>query len=508
MFTRYLVPSMTDSSKPLPTLNTRSAGVLLHATSLGGHYGTGDLGKPAFLFVDWLERAGFRWWQMLPITPASADNSPYESISAFAGWEALISLEQLIEPGLLKRRELAEFDKLPEHTANFTAAQKIRRKLLRTAYQRFEPAEDFHAFCAEHQHWLEDWALHEAIRSTQHNKPWHQWPQALRLRHKHALTDARKELAPETGFHVFVQYLFECQWSLLRAVCRDAGIALIGDVPIFVGMDAADVWANRRLFDLDRHGEPNAISGVPPDMFSATGQIWDHPLYNWKNHAKTNHAWWAQRMRRALQQFDAVRIDHFLGFCRNWAIPASTRDARDGSYRKGPGAAFFASLIEQLGPMNVIAEDLGVVTDHAIELRDAMGFPGMSVTQFGFGEDNAQHAPHNHLKHSVAYSGTHDNDTLVGFFRNAESHVQKRILTYAAGSPATVAQDLTRLTLTSPANIAIIPPQDLLSLGSEHRMNIPGKKRGNWTWRLHPKALTTTLAKQINPLLKATGRLA
>ncbi|WP_428388156.1 4-alpha-glucanotransferase [Mucisphaera sp.] len=495
-------------SKPaIPTLNDRAAGLLLHLTSLAGAYGTGDLGHPALGLVNWLKKAGFRWWQMLPITPASPENSPYESISAFAGWHALISLEALVDDGLLTREELAAAEQLPTHAASFTQAQQLRYDLLQTAFQRFEKDECYAAFLDRESAWLGDWCLHEAIRTTQHGKPWHQWPEPLRLRRPKAIDEARVELAQPIAFHAFVQFTFERQWHRLRQAAHDAGIGLIGDVPIFVGMDAADVWAHRELFDLEPDGSPKAISGVPPDMFSDTGQVWDHPLYRWAEHEHTNYAWWAQRMRRTLNQFDAVRIDHFLGFCRNWAIPAKTRDARDGKYRPGPGSAFFASLVEQLGPMPVIAEDLGVVTDEARALRDAMKFPGMSVTQFGFDEPDAEHAPHNHPRHAVAYTGTHDNDTLHGYYQTTSAKTQQRILAYTGGTPDNVAHDLTRITLASPATTAIIPPQDLLNLDTSHRMNVPGKKRGNWTWRLDQNLLTPELAHKLHTLNEATGRL-
>ncbi|QDU72575.1 4-alpha-glucanotransferase [Mucisphaera calidilacus] len=491
---------------PLPTLDQRSTGVLLHITSLDGHYGIGDLGRPARHLVHWLKAAGVSWWQVLPITPPSAENSPYESISAFAGWHALISLEDLVADGLLPKKALADIPKLPEDRADYQAAQDIRTRLLRQAHQSFTPSDDYHDFLKNQADWLDDWALHEAIRNTRNGKPWHTWPDDLRLRHKHHIETARHDLADDIDFHKFVQYVFDKQWNALREICRDAGIGLIGDVPIFVGMDAADVWAHRALFDLDRDGRPKAISGVPPDMFSETGQVWDHPLYNWTNHEKTDYAWWAARMRHTLNQFDAVRIDHFLGFLRCWAIPADTRHAPDGKWRKGPAKSFFDAVEQQLGTMAVIAEDLGDVTQQAIDLRDDLGYPGMMVTQFGFGEDHAHHAPHNHPRNCVAYTGTHDNNTLSGFYHESSSETRKRILLYTGKEADSVAEDLTRITLLSQANIAVIPPQDLLGLDTHHRMNIPGKKVGNWTWRLPPGSLTASHAKKIHRLNLLAGR--
>lgn len=498
----------THASPTLPQLTDRSTGVLLHVTSLDGHYGCGDIGVPARNLVNWIAAAGARWWQVLPITPASAENSPYESISAFAGWHALISLEDLASDGLIPESDLHDIEQIPEHASDYDAAQRIRRIVLRRAFDNFQPDDAYRDFLFTQRTWLDDWALHEAIRATQDGKPWHTWPEPLRLRHKHAIEEARTDLARDIEYHQFVQYIFDMQWKRLRETCRKTGIGLIGDVPIFVGMDACDVWAHRTLFDLDRHGKPKVISGVPPDMFSETGQVWDHPLYQWSHHTNDDYAWWVARMRHTLNQFDAVRIDHFLGFLRCWAIPADTRHAPDGKWRKGPARDFFDSLVGQLGPMPVIAEDLGYVTPQAIELRDAMNFPGMLVTQFGFGEDNAEHAPHNHRDACVAYTGTHDNNTLAGFYEESSPEIRERILLYTGGTPESIADDLTRMTLLSRARIAMIPPQDLLSLDAGHRMNIPGKKIGNWTWRLPANSLTHHHADKLLRLNQLVGRAA
>jgi 4-alpha-glucanotransferase len=492
--------------------------VLLHPTSLPGPHGCGDLGDQAYRFVDFLADAGQRAWQMLPIGPSDVHGCPYSAFSTFAGAPILISLHKLHEDGLLTRVEVAPLKNADPTKVDFLATRNFRDPRLRLAFNRFmaKPARSRGAldrFREKNHNWLDDWTLFCALRKSYNGKSWWKWEPGLRQRRKRDLDHARIELADEITFNAFVQFQFDKQWAALKRYCVSKGVGLIGDIPIFVAHDSCDVWANPKLFQLKTDGTPKVISGSAPDAFSKTGQLWKHPLYNWRKHKAENYNWWVSRFRHCLTQFDAVRIDHFLGFCRYWEIPAGDRNAKRGHWRKGPGADLFITLKRKLGNVPIIAEDLGLLTPEAEALRDRFAFPGMRVLQFGFGNDDSYHAPQNYPTCSVVYSGTHDNDTARGWFAQAgrKSHngqlsERQRVLHYTGGSPKTIHWDLIRLALSSVADTAIFPVQDLLGLGNDARMNLPGTLRGNWQWRVKPGQLKKSLAKRLGTETTLFGR--
>jgi 4-alpha-glucanotransferase len=496
----------------------RAAGILLHPTSLPGPHGLGDLGPGARHFADWLSRAGQRWWQVLPIHPVGTGNSPYSGASAFAGEPRLISLLDLVDDGLLTRQEVA--DVLPAEHADYAGAWALRDRLLRRARDRFRPDATFTHFKETSAHWLDDYALFEALR-TAHGTTWTRWPEALRGRDPGALARVRRDLAPEIALLELQQFLFARQWQRLREYCRERGIGLIGDIPIFVAHDSADVWANPRYFCIDEGGEPTYVSGVPPDYFSETGQRWGNPLYAWQRLARDGYRWWIDRLRVLASRFELVRIDHFIGFVQFWEIPASEATAVNGRYVPGPGEAFFAVVRAALGALPLIAEDLGAVTPEVRALRDRLGLPGMRVFQFGFGEDvqATEFKPHRYVPNCVAYTGTHDNDTIVGWFeqpgpRSPEQHALERAaaIEYLAGPGATALagpphREILRAVYASVADTVIAPMQDVLGLSSAARMNTPGQAEGNWMWRLAESALSDALASELRALARVYERV-
>ena len=480
----------------------RGAGILLHPTSLPGPFGSGDVGPAACAFADRLGTARQSWWQMLPVVPPGAGNSPYSSASAFAGSELLVSPEWLVEDGLLDAAELDAAGRLPGGRASYDRARAVRGRLLAAAFEAFERrpskplADTFRRFSNDAGAWLADWTLFRALKDAHAGRSWIEWEKPLRDREKRALTKARERLAREVRFHAFVQWTFDRHWKRFREHARWRGVGLIGDLPIFVEHDSADVWANREIFQLDPGGRRRVLAGVPPDYFSATGQLWGNPLYRWDVLAKTRYAWWLDRIRVALSRFDVLRLDHFIGFHRAWALAAGARDATRGKWQKGPGAAFFATVGRKLGSLPLIAEDLGLVIPEVKALRDRFELPGMKVLQFAFGDDAEADAykPHNHVARSVVYTGTHDNDTTVGWFedqggpsstRTPEQIARERAfaLRYLATDGREIHWAMIRAAHASVARTAIVPLQDVLGLGTEHRMNVPGTASGNWEWR-------------------------
>lgn len=472
----------------------RSSGILLHMTSLPGPFGMGDLGPEAVAFLDLLARARQGWWQILPMGPVGGWNSPYQSSSSFAGNPAWISPERLVEAGLLSRAALRKRPSFPAERVDYPNATALRMRWLREAHRAFGPGDgDFARFQRVHAGWLDDYALFEALRSAFEGSPWWTWPEPLRIRKPKALRQWSKQLGSEIAFHRFVQYVFDQQWKALREQAAARGVSLIGDVPIFVSHDSADVWARPDLFQLDEMGQPTVVAGVPPDYFSADGQLWGNPLYHWPAHAEEGYAWWKERLRVQLDRVDLVRLDHFRGFEDYWEVPAHARTAATGRWVEGPGDAFFQAMTNALGSLPIIAEDLGEITPDVIELRDRWGLPGMRVLQFAF-EGNSQnpHLPHNYSRHCVVYTGTHDNDTTVGWFqtrgsgRVAQSMLRQRraaVRRYLATSGHEIHWDLIRAAQASVAELAVVPLQDVLGLGSEARMNVPGRAEGNWSWR-------------------------
>jgi 4-alpha-glucanotransferase len=495
-----------------PLLTTRAAGVVLHPTSLPGPFGSGDLGPEAYQFADDLVAAGQRWWQTLPTNPPDRPpaNSPYSSPSAFAGSPFLISLEMLVRDGLLKRSDVKP-PNFPVEAVDFPRVRLFRLQCLSQAFERYggnsrQWDEQIDAFAAANAEWLDDYCLFAALKDAMRQTPWVKWPRELGLRKPAALAKARHELERPIRFQIFVQWLFDRQWTRLRGYCNSRGIGLIGDVPIFVSHDSADVWARRELFVLDRTGRPTIVTGYPADAFSPRGQKWNHPHYRWAAHKAEGFNWWVERFRHVLRDYDGVRIDHFLGFSRAWAIAADAPNAIKGRWLKSPGMELFAALRRRLGNAAIIAEDLGRQTAAAIEMRDKFKFPGMRVAQFGFGNDE-YHRPYNYPRNSVAYTGTHDTDTTAGWLKKVRAARDGQIhrLACYVGLGARPTWDIIRVVQTSAANTAIVPVQDLLELGSEQRMNVPGVERGNWGWRMTER-LPADVIRRLRQLADVAGR--
>jgi 4-alpha-glucanotransferase len=501
----------------------RSSGVLLHLTSLPGPYGGGDLGPAALEFAEFLARAGQRYWQMLPVVPPGGGDSPYDSPSAFAGSPWLVSLEWLKRDGLLELSDIVAPARLAGAPRTlYTATRRFRERRLRKACAAFltrpNARHELASALEQHRDWLPDYALFRALKRAHGEKPWLAWQPELARREPGALERARRELAAEVDFEVFVQREFSRQWAALRARCRELGVRLLGDVPMFVAHDAADVWANQSLFQLHPDGHKRVVAGVPPDYFSADGQLWGNPIYDWQRLRETNYAWWIGRLRATLERFDAVRLDHFIGFHRYWEVPAGATSARDGHFVEAPGHELFERLGNELGSLPFVAEDLGVLTDGVVKLRDDFSLPGMRVLAFAFGGDWREYQPHRYPRNVVAYTGTHDNDTMMGWLSSYEREKdarraaellaeRKRALDYAASDGEEPHWDLVRTLLASVANTAIVPMQDLLGQGSGARMNVPGVAAGNWSYRVQRAELTHALADRLGHLCDVYERV-
>ncbi|RMF74691.1 MAG: 4-alpha-glucanotransferase [Planctomycetota bacterium] len=497
------------------TLDQRGAGVLLHVTSLPGRHGSGDLGPAALRFVEFLASAGMRWWQTLPIHPIGAGDSPYSSWSAFAGDPLLISLDLLRDEGLLTREDVAPQRGFSDRQVRYARTIPYRYERLRRAYVAFTrdagaaERRAFSRFCTRQREWLDDFALFSALKSRYRQRAWTRWPREVRLSNRQTLLRIRDELADEIRYAQFLQYQFARQWSALREACEARGVGLVGDLPIFVSLDSADVWARRELFRLDASGRPVVVSGCPPDAFAKTGQLWGHPHYAWPRHQAEGFAWWIARFRRVASLFHATRIDHFLGFHRCWTVPGRAKNAIRGTWTLTPGHALFRTVRRRLGRLEIVAEDLGIVTPEATALREKFGFPGMRVLQQGFGEHSRYDQPHNWPRNCVAYTGTHDTDTTVGWFerlrrsrrRGADGlTVFERAKRYLHSSGRAIHWDMVRTLYASVANTVIVPMQDLLGLGTEARMNVPATPRGNWRWRMRRGAAGARLARRLREL--------
>ena len=491
----------------------RESGVLLHPTSLPGPHGIGDLGDAAFRFVDWLQRAGQRLWQVMPLGPTGFGDSPYASPSAFAGNPLLVSLSWLGGDGLLDASDWGEVPQFPDDAVDFERVVPFRRSLLERAYNRFRRGagsalrQPFAAFCEREQRWLDDFALYMALKEHHGGAAWTEWPEDVRLRRPDALERARQDLASEIRFHQFVQFQFRRQWSTLKTYANERGIRIIGDIPIFVSGDSADVWTNQHEFRLDEKGRTVEVAGVPPDPFSATGQIWGNPVYNWKAMRENGYRWWVDRIRVMLDTVDIVRIDHFRGFAAAWVVPADADSAIHGHWERSPGSEVFAAINRELGDVPIIVEDLGVITPDVVSLREALGFPGMKVLQFAFENDPANmYLPHNYDRHSVVYTATHDNQTTVGWFSTRGEAERDAVRAYLGRDGSDIAWDLIRLALASVSNTAIVPMQDILRLGDEARMNVPGQAWGNWSWRMRWDQMDPGLADGLRNLTTIYGR--
>jgi len=497
----------------------RRSGILLHPTCLPSPYGIGDLGPNANAFADFLVEAGQTLWQVLPLGPTGYGDSPYQTFSIFAGNPLLISPELLFEDGLLTRAELEGKPQFPERTVDYGGVLTWKRELIRRAYGNFcERASDeekglFDTFRDGQSCWLEDYSLFMALKLANDGASWTEWEEGVRLRKRGKLNEARKALKHEIEVVDFGQYLFFKQWNALREYCNERGIQIIGDMPIYAAHDSADVWANRSLFKLDSNGHPTVVAGVPPDYFSETGQLWGNPIYRWKKMANDEFSWWVDRLTSAIKLYDLVRIDHFRGFAGYWEVPAGEETAENGRWVEGPGEALFEALAKEFGDdLPIIAEDLGIITEDVVELRNRFDLPGMAVLQFGFGKDaNSSHfPPHKFRKNLVAYSGTHDNDTILGWWvelyendPEMRTYLQKYFATDGWEFQWTAIQAL----MASVANTVIFPLQDVLGLGSEGRMNTPGNAVGNWTWRYVQGDLTPDLIFRLRKLTEVYGRL-
>jgi 4-alpha-glucanotransferase len=490
----------------------RAAGVLLHPTSLPGG-GIGDAGPAAHRFVDWLAAAGQSFWQLLPLVPADDGGSPYSGLSAFAGNPLLVSPEALVSDGLLSPEDL-ESPAFDPARVDFADAARWKELLLRRAFGAFRagwaPAlvDEAAAYRDRNAAWLDDWCLFRALRDDQGGAAWTEWDPPLRDREPAALAAAREALRDEVDRHAFVQWAFDRQWGALRRHAAARGVRLIGDVPIFVAHDSADVWAHRELFSLDAQGRPTVVAGVPPDYFSATGQRWGNPLYRWDVLRATGYRWWIDRFRRALQHVDVARVDHFRGFESYWEVPAVEETALHGRWVPGPGAELFRAVEAALGGLPLIAEDLGIITPEVDALREGLGLPGMRVLHFAFGDDERNpHLPANHPRDTVAYTGTHDNDTSAGWYAAAGAGERAGLARLTPLSRGDVHWGMIEAVFGSPAEVAVVPVQDVLGLGSEARMNTPGTVEGNWAWRMREGDLTPAAAARLRDVTQRTGRL-
>ena len=480
----------------------RTSGILLHISSLPGEYGIGTFGKEAYRFVDFLEKAGQTYWQILPIGITSFGDSPYQSFSSFAGNPYFIDPEMLIEAGYLEKAELAalEFGKDPEKV-DFGKLYENRYKMLRRAFARFKksPPSDYASFCLENAEWLEGFALFMAIKNENRGASWQKWEKGIKTRERSALEAAKKRLSEEKEFYRVTEYLFFKQWFALKAYANKKGIKIIGDLPIYVSLDSADVWENPADFELDAELAPVRIAGCPPDGFSADGQRWGNPLYNWQKMQAEGFPWWCRRAAFSAKIFDVIRIDHFRGFEAYWAIPAADKTAKRGAWVKGPGYALFDVLEKKLGKLPVIAEDLGFLTKGVKELLEKTGFPGMKVLEFAFDpEGDSEYLPHNIGKNSVAYVGTHDNEPALLWLEKSPKAVAEFAKSYMhLTKEEGYNWGFIRTLMACPADTAIIQMQDILALSSGARMNTPAKESGNWAWRVRPECINDWLAEII-----------
>ena len=494
----------------------RQSGILLHPTSLPGPYGMGELGPQAYRFADALQEMGVHLWQILPHGPTSYADSPYQSLSTFAGNHLLISFDLLVRDGLLRAERLKSFPTFPEDAVDYGPVIEARMEVLRSVCRTFdrcasaEMKRDFAQFCDTESNWLEEYALYYALKDAHDLRPWTEWPEPLALREPAAMQKARRQYQTAIRNVKLQQFLFDRHWRELRAYCHEKGVRLVGDIPIFVAHDSADVWASPDLFFLDGHGNPIVIAGVPPDYFSATGQRWGNPLYRWDRHQHTGYQWWIRRLRKIFEMVDIVRIDHFRGFEAYWEIPGTEETAINGRWVEGPGADLFDTLVRALGNLPIIAEDLGIITPAVEALRDRYNFPGMRILQFAFGNDAkaADYRPESFPPNCVVYTGTHDNDTTKGWFwsdagenstrTQAEiDEERKTVLSYTQTDGSQIHWDMIALACKSKANTAVFPLQDLMGLGTEARMNVPGVMGGNWRWRFTWDQLSPDLMRRM-----------
>ncbi|MHA7108944.1 4-alpha-glucanotransferase [Sunxiuqinia elliptica] len=474
---------------------TRNSGLLLHVSSLPGQYGIGTLGKDAYAFVDFLIESGQKVWQILPLGPVGFGNSPYQSYSAFAGSELLIDLELLVSDKLLERAELEVLLDLPAKKVAFERLIPEKRKLLEKAYQRFKKSfdlfkDDYYTFLGEHAWWLNDYALFQALKDEEPEAAWNEWEGGYKKRDSHVLDVAQHEYSEVINYHRFVQFIFFKQWFELKSYANAGGVQLFGDLPLYVALDSADVWANQDLFVLNEEGEPTHVGGVPPDYFSETGQLWGCPVFDWEQLAERKYDWWIARLHFCLNMFDLIRIDHFRGLESFWAVDAAEETAENGEWWPAKGMELLKLLRSQIGELPVVAEDLGIITPEVEQLRKAFDLPGMKVMQFAFASDaENEHLPHNYESNFVVYTGTHDNDTTLGWLKSATKTEQRNLKKYFGHNHSRAFVPVVESAWASVARTAIMPMQDVLRLDSKCRMNVPGVAQGNWEWRFQWKQI-------------------
>jgi len=489
----------------------RENGILMHITSLPGDFGVGTMGKGAFSFVDFLKQAGQRCWQILPLTPTGYGDSPYQSCSTYAGNPYLIDLQLLIDAGLLKAEEVCPIDWCDRaDKVDYGKLYQNRSKVLRSAYSRFDKQEALDALCRQHSSWLPDFALFMALKDKFQGAPWYTWEDALKFRQPEAIWAARQELKEEIRFYCFQQYLFYTQWNDLRSYAHQNGVKIIGDVPIYVPYDSADVWGNPEYFQLNENLEPVSVAGCPPDAFSEDGQLWGNPLYRWDKMEDDGFIWWLRRLAAAGELYDVVRIDHFRGLEAYWSVPYGDTTARGGKWIKGPGMQFVNAVKKGLPELNMIAEDLGFLTQEVLDLRDESGFPGMKILGFAFdSREPSDYLPHTYPRNSVCYTGTHDNMTTRQWFETASSDAVAYAREYMhLTEDEGFVWGAIRTAMSSVSDLCIIPMQDLLDLGAEARMNFPGTQTdANWTWRSDERCVDPALAQKLYAMTKLYGRL-
>jgi 4-alpha-glucanotransferase len=497
----------------------RSSGVVMHPTSLPGRFGIGELGAAAYQFVDFLAAAGQSYWQVLPLSPTGYGDSPYQGLSVFAGNPLLISPDKLLEAGLLQAEDLAEVPAFPEDRVDFGWVIPFKTALLDRSFAHFKARgsdaqrSSFAGFCADQATWLEDYALFAALKEHYNLRPWHEWAPEIARRQPEAMAEWRQTLAERIEAQKYFQWLFLSQWLPLKRYANERGIRIIGDIPLYVALDSTDVWANQNLFHMGDDLQPTVVSGVPPDYFSATGQLWGHPIYRWDVMARNGYDWWIARFRMAFTQADVVRIDHFRGFYNYWEVPAGQETAVIGKWLYGPGARLFHAVTAALGEVAIIAEDLGDFNKESRAALDALqaefGYPGMRILQFAFGGDAKDlFLPHNYTRECVAYTGSHDNDTTVGWYQVTSTEKERDYARrYLSADGSDIAWDFIRLAWSSVANTAMTTAQDLLSLGHDARMNLPGSSGApNWCWRMLPGALRPDIAARLLGLTAIYGR--
>jgi 4-alpha-glucanotransferase len=493
----------------------RSAGILLHPTSLPGKYGIGEFGSEAINFINFLKSSGEKLWQVFPLGPTGYGDSPYQSFSTFAGNPYLISLEKLFEEDLLSESDLNLMQNLNPHQIDYGSIYNNKLKVLRIAYENLKKSgkqiiDECGNFCNENSEWLEDYALFMAVKNYHNGIHWKNWKKEIAFREKNAVSKWKQMLLDEVGFQKFMQFKFATQWGKIRKYANKNGIQIIGDLPIFVAYDSSDVWANKSLFTVDEEGNQETVAGVPPDYFSPTGQLWGNPLYRWDEMEKNNFAWWKKRLKKMYELVDIVRIDHFRGLEAFWEVKGNAETAKDGKWVKAPGKKLLTSFNETFGNLKILAEDLGVITEEVEELRDSFNLPGMKILQFAFGENgNKDFLPENYIENCCAYTGSHDNDTTKGFFDNelkSNSGIYEWTQDYLNYYGDDICTKLIEEAYKSIADIVIIPMQDVLNLGTEARMNFPGKLGGNWTWRFSWDQVPSELSERYKKMAKTNGR--